>query len=120
MSAWVDQNRALNSGDRKAILAAKPPIPPETCPIVDQVSERWSAIDGDLERIREEMSLCDKRATKTDLLGRITEWEEELLDASASIAGLRLKLEELRIANDQLRKSSWYWRRAFDKDTQNA
>lgn len=82
--------------------------------MVDRLSALLDAISGDLQRIREEMSLCGQRATKADLLGRITEWEEELLSADSAMAGGRLRLEELRLANDQLRRSSYYWRCAAD------
>ena len=32
----------------------RPPLPYETCPVIDRVSARWDAVSGDLERIREE------------------------------------------------------------------
>jgi len=98
-----------------AFRAAAPRVPPETCPDVDKLQMSLSAIDGDLGRIREEMGLCGQRASKADLLGRIGEWEEELLDAEAGLAGAGLRLEELRKANEQLRESSLYWRQAAER-----
>lgn len=81
-----------------------PTIPAETCPIIDRVSMSLDAIAGDLETFREGLAYNRRKTVdNADVL-------ETLLDAEANLAGLRLKLEELRNANDQLRESGRYWR----------
>jgi DNA-binding protein H-NS len=79
----------------------RPPIPEQTCPIVDRVSAMADASMGDLERIAEEL--------------RNHEDEEHAAEVDEIIENLRkyrLLLEDLRTANEQLRVSGVYWRNA--------
>lgn len=77
----------------------RPPIPPETCPLIDRISVNWDAICGDIERIAGE-------------LGNDAEHVEELEQAAAGLQRLRHELEIVRKANEELRLSGIYWRSA--------
>jgi hypothetical protein len=84
--------------------AQRPPLPFETCPLVDQLSTLADAISADVGTVRE--GLIRSRSSIAREAG------DELLDTEANLASLRLQLEDLRTANGQLRASVQYWRRA--------
>jgi hypothetical protein len=89
--------------DERAKLHA-PPVPPETCPRVDELSTLLDAISGDLDTFREGLDFGRRKTVdKAEVI-------ELLLDQSANLAGARVRLEELRAANAQLRESGRYWR----------
>lgn len=92
--------------------AGRPPLPPETCPMIDRLWVLAHAIAGDLEVVRE--GLARSRSSIARTAG------DELLDSEANLASLRLQLDDLRAMNEQLRSSVRYWRdgaKALSKGT---
>lgn len=87
--------------------AEAPPVPPETCPMVDSLSTLMDAIAGDIATFREGMSYGSRKTIAKD------EVMEILLQTEQGIASARLKFEDLRNANEQLRTSGRFWRIRF-------
>lgn len=100
------ENAAIATGDLAKIEAAAPPVPPETCPAIDFALLLTDSIQGDLGTMREGMQFTRRKTVPKD------ELIDDLLDREAGLSGLKLRLEELRTANDQLRRSGAYWHRA--------
>lgn len=92
------------------LKADAPPVPPETCPAIDGLSTLADAIAGDIGLVREGL------ARSTSTIAR--EAAGELLDTESNLATMRLRLEDLRRANDQLRASGRYWYQAAERLSQ--
>lgn len=81
-----------------------PEVPPETCPICDALRELVGALSDDLTTFCEGMNY-NRRSTidKADV-------REIVHQTVEGMATVRLRIEELRNANDMLRNSGRYWR----------
>ena len=83
-----------------------PRVPPETCPIAESLQATLGGLSADIGLFREEIEDSKRKTWPCE------EVEERLVYFEQLLAGLRLRIEELRLANEQLRESGRYWRGA--------
>jgi hypothetical protein len=107
-SAFIDgaMHCALMSGDLAKMKAAAPRIPEETCPTIDTLREVVGGVGDSLDTIRDQVERSRARTLKSEGI------LDEFHDLGALIAGVKLRLEDLRTDNDQLRRSSYFWYQA--------
>lgn len=89
--------------DTQAKIKA-PIIPPATCPEVDSLSTLLDAIGADLSTFLDDTALRRRKTYDRE------EVRELLHQTAEGMASARLRLEDLRNANDQLRSSGRHWR----------
>ena len=82
-----------------------PIVPEETCPAIDVARQMVGGWADSLVLLAEEI----QRNSRSKDAPR---WCEELLELDRLAASVALRLEELRTANDQLRRSGAYWHKA--------
>lgn len=76
--------------------------PPNTCPQIDNLSIHFDAISGDLETFRDQYLEFHDEPEKAEV-------EEIVAQTIAGLQSLRVELEALRRANEQLRQCGAFW-----------
>lgn len=102
-----DAAAALRSGQLVLMRAHRPLIPAESCPMIDRAAKRAAAA------MSRGIALQDKLAGVRGARAMgAHDLAAQLIEELCILEGF---LEEIRTANDQLRRSSYYWRRAADE-----
>lgn len=97
---------AIRTGDLAAIERAAPEYPAETCPQIDSLQVLCTAVSADLSLVSDAVEASDSEYLRD--LGTA----DDVSNAQAGLETIVQRLEFLREANDQLRRSGRYWHAA--------